>query len=306
MQRRALWSDSTLRAWGWSHVYRFLDRCDLWWTLWVQGVPLCHLGYKVYPHLARFGYPRCVRRTRRSDTADARREASRRRSSDQRREAIVDAALAAIEEDGPQALTGAIAERAGLARTHIYRHFASKEELDLAVARRAHRDLIELIRSNLDVDGTPLDVIRAPLAQHVCWAVEHPNLYGFLIGRDYRRDTHQPELGESPLAAELTAAAARYVPLFEVDRSAADRVVVAIMGLVDASLSWWLQHPDTGQDALVDRLAMQIWLIADHGLREIGINLEPFQQLPSPAAIETFAAVRSRTSAILPAPTSTP
>ena len=70
-------------------------------------------------------------------------------------------------------------DKAGLGRTHFYRHFASKEELDLAVARHVHREFTAKIRLTLDVQGSPLDVIRAPVSQHLIWADEHPNLFDF-------------------------------------------------------------------------------------------------------------------------------
>ncbi|WP_039799807.1 TetR/AcrR family transcriptional regulator [Nocardia araoensis] len=214
------------------------------------------------------------------DTADVRRSTSDRPGRDERRRAIVAAAIAAIEEDGPHALTGRIADRAGLARTHVYRHFASKEELDLAVARHAHHDLTERIRARLAVDGTPLDIIRAPLAQHVRWAAEHPNLYRFLVGRDYRRGRNEPRVGGSAFAAEISAAATRYLPEFGADPLAADRVVVALLGLVDASVRWWLAHHDTTESALVDRLTTECWLLIDNRLRDLGIAVDPRKPLP--------------------------
>ena len=46
-----------------------------------------------------------------------------------RRAAIIDAAVTAIEEYGPDALTAQIAEKAGVPRTHVYRHFEGKHAL---------------------------------------------------------------------------------------------------------------------------------------------------------------------------------
>src|SRR5262245_4527203 len=94
-------------------------------------------------------------------------------------EQICDAARAAIEEHGPEALTGQIAKHAGLARPNVYRHFASKRDLDHAIARRAYQELRAEIRTRLNLCGTPLDVIRAPIEAQVIWADNHQNLYRF-------------------------------------------------------------------------------------------------------------------------------
>lgn len=210
-----------------------------------------------------------------TDTAQVRRSTSRGAGRDERRRSIVDAAIAAIEEHGPDALTSQIADRAGLTRTHFYRHFASKEEIDLAVARRAHQELTQRIRAALDVDGTPLDVIRAPIAEHVAWAGEHTNLYRFLLRRNYRRGTDEPRIGGSAFASEISAAATRYLPQLAADPLVADRLVVALLGLIDASVRWWLTHRESTQDELVELLTAEAWLLIDNRLRILGIPLDP-------------------------------
>lgn len=217
------------------------------------------------------------------DTAAVRRATSRVSGRELRRGQIIEAALSAIEENGPHALTGQIADKAGLGRTHFYRHFASKEELDLAVARHVHRELTAKIRLTLDVKGSPLDVIRAPVSQHVMWADEHPNLYRFLVNRHYRRSTEKTAPGSSAFASELAVAGARYFPRYGDDSDAADRNVAAIMGLIDASVLWWLDHRDSTRDELVIRLTRQTWLIIDDRLHELGTQLDPQVPLSEPA-----------------------
>ena len=54
-----------------------------------------------------------------------------------------------------------IADRAGLSRTVVYRHFADRADLDAAVQARA----LELLRAELvpalGFEGTPVEIIRA-------------------------------------------------------------------------------------------------------------------------------------------------
>lgn len=192
-----------------------------------------------------------------------------------RREQILAAARAAIEEYGPSALTGQIAQRAGLARPNVYRHFSSKDDLDLALARSAYQELRAEIRGGLDLSGTPLDVIRAPIAAQVNWADRHPNLYRFLVSRGYQRNSQRLRVDRSDFAAELAAAGARYFPRFAEDPDAAEATLVAVIGLVDASVLRWLSRPVGTCEQLIDRLTAQAWLIIDHHLRGFGIEVDP-------------------------------
>jgi AcrR family transcriptional regulator len=191
-----------------------------------------------------------------------------------RHEQILDAALAAIEEHGPGALTGQIAERAGLARPNFYRHFSSKDDLDFAVARRAYQELRAEIRARLDLCGIPLDVIRAPIAAQVVWADEHQNVYRFLVSRGRQRNSERAA-ERSDFAAELAAAGGRYFPRFAKDRDAAEATLVEIIGLVDAYVLRWLSRPNGTREQLIDRLTTHAWLIIDHHLRESGVYVDP-------------------------------
>jgi AcrR family transcriptional regulator len=197
-----------------------------------------------------------------------------------RREQIIEAARAVIEEYGPDALTGQIAQRAGLARPNVYRHFASKDELDQAVASNAYEELRAEIRTRLDLSGTPLEVIRAPIAVQVTWADRHPNLYRFLLNRGYQRSSRRRQAERRDFAADLAMAGEHYFPHFADNPDAAAALVVGLSGLIDASILAWLSRRTETRARLIDRLTAQAWLIIDHHLREVGVDLDPAVPLP--------------------------
>jgi AcrR family transcriptional regulator len=203
--------------------------------------------------------------------------------ADRWREQILEAARAAIEEYGPGALTGQIAKRAGLARPNVYRHFSSKEQLDLALARAAYRELRAAITGRLDLSGTPLDVVAAPIAAQVAWAERHPNLYRFLVSRGHQRSAEQPRADRSDFAAELAAAGARYFPGFADDPDAAEATLVAVIGLIDASVLRWLDRRVDTREELIHRLTAQAWLIINDHLHEHGVDIDPAVPLQDPA-----------------------
>jgi AcrR family transcriptional regulator len=197
-----------------------------------------------------------------------------------RYEQIVEAARSAIEEDGPEALTSQIAKRAGLARPNVYRHFASKDDLDHAVARSAYQELRAEIRVRLELCSTPIDVIRAPIEAQVIWADKHQNLYQFLVSRGHQNRFQQRFAQRSHFAAEINEAAAQYVPGLDDNSDATKAILVALTGLFDASVLWWLSRPVGTREQLIDRLTAQTWLILDHHLRELGIHVDPAAPLP--------------------------
>jgi AcrR family transcriptional regulator len=192
-----------------------------------------------------------------------------------RREDLLEAARVVIDEYGPEALTSQIAERAGLARPNFYRHFSTRDDLDVAVARAAYQELRAEIRARLEVCGRPLDVIRAPIEAEVAWADMHPNLYRFVIARGNQWTSERRTLEHVAFATEITTAAERYFPRFVADLDAADAVVTALGGLIDASILRWLRLRTETRDQLIDRLTSRSWLIIDDHLRSLGVRVDP-------------------------------
>lgn len=212
-----------------------------------------------------------------------------------RRGKILEAARAVIEEHGPDALTGQIAQRAGLARPNFYRHFSSKEDLDRALVGSAYRELRVEVRERIDLSDTPLDVVSAAIAAQVIWADRHPNMYRFLVSRGLfqllasparERTSRQPRASrhDHDFAAELVAAVADYVPHFAEDPDAAEAIVIGLTAFTQASILVWLARRAEPPDQLIDRLTTQNWLIVDHYLRDIGIQIDPAMQLSRPGS----------------------
>jgi AcrR family transcriptional regulator len=197
-----------------------------------------------------------------------------------RREHILKAARAVIDEFGCDALTGQIAERAGLARPNFYRHFSSREDLDLAVARGAYQELRAEVRARLELCSRPLEVIRAPIEAQVTWADSHPNLYRFITERGYRWTSRQRPVEHVVFAAEMIKVAARYVPYFVANPNAADTLCTAIEGLINASILHWLRLRTDTREQLIDRLTSQTRLIIDDYLRGLGVRVDSDMRLP--------------------------
>ena len=202
----------------------------------------------------------------------------------ERRLAIINAAIAAIEQHGPDALTGQIAEMAGVPRTHVYRHFDGKQALDLAVSRHVANQIGQQIRAGLATQGSPRDIIRASITEHLTWVAAHPNLYRFLAAHAYvvnATGSLTVDDAKAAFAHELTALLGRHLQAFGVSSAPAEQVVVGVVGLVDATAAWWLEHPEVALDTLIGQLTTQVWLIIHSAAADLGLQLDPDTPLPA-------------------------
>lgn len=206
------------------------------------------------------------------DTTAARRASSRAGHRAPARERIIRAAAEAIERHGPDADTSQIAELAGVARPHVYRHFSSKDELLLETARYAASSLKARVLPALAITGDSLERTRAPIEQAVVWASENPGLYLFLMERSQARDLQRGRAGRSHFLAQIVESAAAHLHAEGYDDVPLEAVFAGLKGMVDTSIVWWVRHADEERDALVDRLARQVWLILRTMLEERGID----------------------------------
>lgn len=186
-----------------------------------------------------------------------------------RRQRILEAAARTVEQHGPDAGPGLIAQAAGLARPHLYRHFASNDELDQEVARYATRQLAAWIRPALTAPGTPLDILRGIIGRTVTWAADHPNLYRFRV-----------RLRQAPVVVEFSDAAFAYLRSAGYTAELPPQVVACVVGMVDASTLWWLDNRDrTNAGSLTEQIVGQVWLVLDDAMQHLGRPMDPDARL---------------------------
>lgn len=199
-----------------------------------------------------------------------------------RRNAILDAALAALEKTPPgeEAHVQRIAEEAGLSRTVIYRHFQDRHELDFAVQRRIVGMMRDELLPALSFEGTVRDIVNRIVKAYVCWSVRNPSLHRFV-------DKDLPVGGTGPLAEALEAIALQIEEIMNAvvalvggelsaeDRAGLDPWVFGLIGGCFASVRRWLARPvrEPGVDAFVDVMTDVIFFQIDGMARSRGINL---------------------------------
>jgi len=98
-----------------------------------------------------------------------------------RRDDLIESALAVLRRDGPAALTMRnVADEAGVTATALYRHYADKEALLADIVRAAYRVfrqslLVEVPSGNAEV------WLRLAHDRFLTFALEHPNYYRLLF-----------------------------------------------------------------------------------------------------------------------------
>jgi AcrR family transcriptional regulator len=225
---------------------------------------------------------------------DARRERWRAHRESRRAE-LVSAAVRAIERHGEDVGMDEIAAEAGISKPVLYRHFADKAELYLAVAERASQTLVEhLVPSiNLD-DGTPNERIRAMVGGYLTEIESHPRLYRFLASRSAVPFSDNPD----PLAANETLIATKLAQLlgdhmraYGLDSGPAEPWAYALVGAVHHAAAWWMHRQTMSRSALTEYLSRIIWYSVDGALRAGGVTVDPDQpiRLPQPANLRVLS-----------------
>ena len=85
---------------------------------------------------------------------------------------------------------------------------------------------------------------------------------------------------KSVFAAELTALVQHYLRLLGAATAPAERVMVGVVGMVDASAAWWLEHRDVPRSELTEALSTQVWLIIENMGSTLGLELDADMALP--------------------------
>lgn len=98
----------------------------------------------------------------------------------------------------------------------------------------------------------------------------------------YRHFDGKPALELAVFATELTAVIQSYLRAFGVDTPPAERVIVGVVGLVDATAAWWLERHDVARAELGAELSEQVWLLIQRAAHRLGLALDPDRLLPDP------------------------
>jgi AcrR family transcriptional regulator len=175
-----------------------------------------------------------VTRDRRASRWDAHRQA--------RRAELVDAAIGAIRAHGAGVGMDDVAATAGTSKTVVYRHFADRTQLYVAVCARVADVLIEQIRTAMDTAEGPRAKAAAGIDAYLRLIEHDREVYRFVVHR---------ALVAEPVAdlVSLIGDEAAGVIAAQLRRAGADTTAAqpwghGVVGMVRGAADHWLAHPD--------------------------------------------------------------
>lgn len=163
-----------------------------------------------------------------------------------RREQLVQATVAAVTEHGSGVGMDEIAAAAGTSKTVVYRHFADRGELHLAVCAQVAEQLLGALREAMTGIERPRQLVAAAVDTYLAFIEADPELYRFVVHSPTDRAADaDPIAGLSELvgdqAAGLVALALEQAGR---DTAAAEPWGHGLVGLVRAAADRWLRSPD--------------------------------------------------------------
>ena len=195
--------------------------------------------------------------SQRRDRRDSRWDEHRRA----RREQLVAATVAAVGEHGPGVGMEEIAAAAGTSKTVVYRHFADRGELHLAVCARVAEQLLDALRTAMTSTERPRQMVAAAIDTYLAFIEADPELYRFVVHAPAGEPGTDPIAGLSELVGEqATALVALALENAGRPTAAAEPWGHGLVGLVRSAADRWLSSPvPMPRDELTAHLTDLAW-----------------------------------------------
>ena len=175
------------------------------------------------------------------------------------REALVDATLELVAENGVQGFSVAeAARRTGVSISAPYRHFTDRDALLAAAAVRGHEELLARFRAAIADQATPADQAAAISAAYVRFAAERRPMFELLFGAGLDKHLYPGfEAAATAVLDEVSGVARRLVPRGDDDLAAA--FIKALVGLAQGHATLLLDgafgEPSESVDLAAERAA---------------------------------------------------
>ncbi|RJO73687.1 TetR/AcrR family transcriptional regulator [Nocardia panacis] len=193
------------------------------------------------------------------------------------RRKLIDAAIQVIETEGPQASMRAIAAAAEVSKPTLYRFFADKAELTLAISNRAKQDIAAgLAQVRTHPEGSPAAILNSALTGYAALIVEHPHIARFLF-----QGTENPAARTLENWRAVRVEVADLITLLVGSPSAtpefdADFYASMVVGAVKGAANWWhrtADHADSAEE-FVRRMEPVVHAIVAGAAADAGVTID--------------------------------
>ncbi len=191
-----------------------------------------------------------------------------------RRDELVLAAVAAIDEHGPRAGVDEIAAAAGVSKPVLYRYFADKADLHAAVGSWGAGVVMERLLPAVTSDGSVKDRVDRGCEAYLAAIEEHPNVFLLLVTHRVQGDTDPLADGKAAIAAAMARVLGDTLRELGVDAGGAEPWAYGLVGLGLSTGEWWLTRRTMSRAAVRAYLAAFVWHAFEGLAREYGVDLE--------------------------------
>ncbi|MGY1813915.1 TetR family transcriptional regulator [Blastococcus sp. SYSU D00820] len=197
-----------------------------------------------------------------------------------RRAELVEATVRAVGKHGAGVGMEEIAAEAGTSKTVVYRHFADRSELYVAVCTRVAAQLGEALQTAMASNSEPRQMVTALVETYLAFLEADPELYRFVVAHPLldRPVDADPVSTLSDLVGEQAAAlVATALEQAGRDPAAAAPWGHGLVGLVRSAADWWLR---TDRPMLRQHLAEHLTELAWAGLSGVlaSTNARPTEE----------------------------
>lgn len=190
----------------------------------------------------------------------------------QRRERLVDAAVSAIDEHGPDASVAQIATAAGVSKPVLYRYFADKHELHAAVGSWGAQQALDQIIPPLLTDAPIRDRITQGVDGYLDVIAQHPHVFQLVVR--HRTDANDPFAdGKQAITSAFARVIGDGLRSLGVDAAGAEPWAHGLVGLGLSTGEWWLTRQTMSREAVGRYLTEFVWHAFEGICNEYGVPL---------------------------------
>lgn len=179
-----------------------------------------------------------------------------------RRAAMVEAAIRAIRRHGSTVGMDDVAAEAGVTKPVLYRHFVDKADLYVAVGRNVAEELLTLLTAQMEREFETRARVAAVIDTYLASIEAEPELYRFVVRRPFvdHADGHDLAADYATLiATHLTRIIGDNLRALGLDSGCAEPWGHGLVGLVQNTGDWWLEHRSMSRASLTEYLTTLIW-----------------------------------------------
>lgn len=178
-----------------------------------------------------------------------------------------------------------IANRAGYAKSVVYRQFDGRDDLDRRIRAQIAEDLLETLVEQLDFSRGSLTSIAHRVIRAIAdWAEAHQSLYVFLrAGPSSHTTVSAIGTLKDEIAIKIGSVIDIIAGMIGKDARPFASLPYALVTMVEGTLTRWVQDPapKRSRAEIIEDLAMYVSFLIDGAARTIGLDLDQDEELLS-------------------------